>query len=279
MTEKPPASEAVDVPFEIETSPALGVLYKVAVRTDRLLEIAVSRIAPALALLLACFMALPASLVAQDPAPDSEDRWAVQPIVDMGMRVATRNLGTNGGDTPLTSALAVFSAVEVAPVIGAGVQLDHRYSTVGIRAMARTTLGGTYAGQPGACVLIQGAVCDSHESGVRVSSLAVEAVFGTRREADARVLLSMGAGLRHYDFTGLECAVDDSLCVMVHQIQVDQIQPLFTFGLTLEGEVEGVPVHVKVQDFVGSFRASQFPAEGELQNDLIITLGVGLPVR
>lgn len=279
MTEKPPESEAVDVPFEIETSPALGVLYKVAARTDRLPEIAVSRIAPALALLLSFCVSLPAGLLAQDPAPDSEDRWAVQPIFDLGMRVATRDLGTNGGDTPLTNALTVFSTIEATPVIGAGVQLEHRYSTVGVRAMARTTLGGTYAGQPGACVLIEGRVCDSHESGVRVSSLAVEAVFGTRRETDARVLLSMGAGVRHYDFARLECAADEPLCAMVHKIQADQLQPLFTFGLSLEGEVEGVPVHVKVQDFVGSFRASQLPAEGELQNDLIITLGVGFPVR
>lgn len=279
MKEKPPESEAVDVPFEIETSPALGVLYKVAARTDRLLENAVSRIAPALVLLLSFSVALPAGLAGQDPDPDSEDRWAVEPIVDVGMRVATRNLGTNGGDTPLTNALTVYSTIEVTPVIGAGVQLEHRYSTVGVRAMARTTLGGTYAGQPGACVLIEGGVCRTHESGVRVSSLAVEAVFGTRREADARVLLSMGAGVRHYDFTRLECAADDPLCDMVHKIQVDQIQPLFIFGLGLEGEVEGVPVHVKIQDFIGSFRAGSLPAEGELQNDLIITLGVGLPVR
>lgn len=273
MTEKPPESDAVDVPFEIETSPAPGVLYRIAARTDRLLEIAVSRITPALALLFAFSVALPASLDAQDP----EDRWAVQAIVDMGMRVATRNLGTNGGETPLSRQLAVQSRIETTPVIGAGVQLEHRHSPLGVRAMARTTLGGTYAGQPGACVLIEGSVCRTHESGARVSSLAVEAVFGTRRETDARVSISMGAGVRHYHFTGLECGADDPLCAMVHKIQADQWQPLFTFGLGLEGEVEGVPVHVKIQDFVGSFRARSVPAEGELQNDLVVTLGVGFP--
>lgn len=225
-------------------------------------------------------LVLPAALRAQDPVPGPQGSWEIRGIADLGMRVGTRDLGTNGGETVLSARLAVRSTIEPAPVVGVGMELRHRRSTVGVRAMARTTLGATYTGRPGACVLIEGgALCQSHETDARVTSFSVEALVATRREADARVSISLGAGLRRYEFGGIACAADELFCTMVRQIQSAQIQPLFTFGLSLEGEVEGLPIHVKVQDFLGSFRAGSAPAEGQLQNDLIVTLGIGFPLN
>lgn len=243
------------------------------------MEIPVPRLVPSLALVAALGAALSPAVTAQVPAADPDDSWTVRAIADVGMRVGIRDLGTNGGETVFSARLAVRSGIETAPVVGMGVELRHRHSNFGVRTMARTTLGGRYTGRPGACVLIEGAVCESYETDVRVSSFTVEALLGTRRQADARLSISLGAGLRRYEFGGIECATDEVLCLMVRQIQSDQLQPLLTFGLTLEGEVEGLPVHVKVQDFLGSFRAGSAPAEGQLQNDLIVTLGIGFPLN
>lgn len=238
-----------------------------------------SRILRALVLPAVLALLLPPALRAQDPVPGTQGSWEIRAVADLGMRVGTRDLGTNGGETVLSARLAVRSNIEPAPVVGVGMELRHRRSTVGVRAMARTTLGATYTGRPGACVLIEGTVCQGHQTDARITSFSVEALFGTRREADARLSISLGAGLRRYEFGGIPCAADDLFCTMVRQIQSDQIQPLFTFGLSLEGEVEGLPVHVKVQDFLGSFRAGSAPAEGQLQNDLIVTLGIGFPLN
>lgn len=248
-------------------------------RSDRLREIPVSRTLRALAVPTVLALVLPPALRAQDPAPEPQGPWEVRAVADLGMRVGTRDLGTNGGETVLSARLAVRSSIETAPVVGMGMELRHRHSNVGVRAMARSTLGGTYTGRPGACVLIEGTVCETYGTDARITSFTVEALLGTRREADARLSISLGAGLRRYEFGGIECAADELFCLMVRQIQSDQLQPLFTFGLSLEGKVEGLPVHVKVQDFLGSFRAGSAPAEGQLQNDLIVTLGIGFPLN
>lgn len=248
---------------------------------DRLPEAVVPRTLPSLVLLAALAGTLPPDLLAQEPisAPVPDGAWTFRAVGDLGIRVATRDLGTNTGEDLVLASLAVRSTIEAAPVIGVGVEAEHRYRTVGVRAMLRSTLAATHSGRPGACILIDGDVCRSHESDVQVRSLSVEALFASRREQDVRVTLSMGAGLRHYDFGPLECAADDPLCQMVADIQGDQLRPLFTFGLGLAGDVEGVPVHLKVQDLVGSFRGGSGSAQGGMQNDLVITLGIGLPFR
>lgn len=222
-------------------------------------------------------LALPGEARGQESPELPEGSWAWSGVADVGMRIASRNLGTNTGNAAFLAPFAVRSSIDPAPVLGLGVQAEHRYRTVGVRAMLRTTFGAVMRGKPGICSLIEGDVCREHEGDARVSTLSVEGLFSTRREAAVRATFTLGVGLRHYRFEGLECETDEHLCTMVDDIKADQTQPMVTFGVGLNADLAGLPIHIKLQDMIGPFQAGRPGAEGELQNDVLITLGAEVP--
>lgn len=221
-------------------------------------------------------------------APGSaQSSWEFRAVAESGLFYAVRDLGKNIGETGELVVYQVASRMDAAPVLAVGVEAWSASRSVAIRLIGSTTLGGTSSGRVAVCAVLTGPACEPRTVDARLNTLRAEAAFVQGAPSDRfRPEILLGAGARSYQFQAEPCPVESDplvqqTCELVIGIYEDQaqVQPFVQFGLGLRTTSGRLTGFARVLDQVGPYNGGSGRAEGEIQNDVLALVGIGIRVR
>ncbi len=241
-----------------------------------------SFVLPVLTLAMSTLLASPLHAQARD--------WTISVTADAGVFVPIRNLGKNAGATQSLPVLQVVADMNSAFQTGFGIELSHPSKDILVRAMYRTTVGGTVTGRLGLCgdpsdPLFTGAICQPVENDAKVQTFFADVGF-IRGDPGSRLrpVIRMGLGVRKYSFGTVVCQDPSDwevVCNFTSDIWNDAggLTPTLSFGVGLQGELGPLTVRAEALDQVNRYSGGAGSADGNIQNDGSISLGLAYRIR
>lgn len=216
--------------------------------------------------------------------------WTFRGTGEFGIFFSTRDLGKSVGDIPELPALQIKGRMDPAPVFGGGIEAESADTRLLLRAVVRSTMGGTASSQIALCSLTTGELCVPRVVDVRMTTFTGEVVF-VQGSAEDRLRHSfvLGAGLRSYDFTAEACDPDSSnpdvfvVCELATDLYQDQakVQTFiqFGFGFAWTSASGAITAFARVNDVVGKYNGGSDRSDGDFQNDVFGMGGLSFRVR
>jgi hypothetical protein len=171
--------------------------------------------------------------------------------------------------------------VELAVAFTAGLSAQYNppYLPVSFRAAVDyTPLNATTEAQPLACELVTGPGCRKVGVDTRYLVATADALIRAGDPEHSHFYLVVGVGIKRYDFADLECAVDDLVCELLEEFTHDQTNPTVQLGLGFDFRLGPARLHAELADYMSTYRARGEDAAGQVQQDLLLTLGIRLGI-
>jgi hypothetical protein len=233
-----------------------------------------SRLFGALALVPVLALALG---VAPAGAQPGRPRFEVVPRV--GALYSLMDLGKSRDIITLWQA-----SVELKPAFTAGLiaQYNPPYLPVSFRlAFDYTLFGATSEAQLLACDVLGGPACAEIGVDTRYMVLSGDVLIRAGEAEESRFYLMVGLGIKRYEFGEIACdPVDpeDLVCELLDNFTHDQTNPMVHLGLGFNFRVGPARLELELADYMSTFRPAGGDTSGEVQQDLMLSLGVRLGV-
>lgn len=239
------------------------------------------------------FRLLPCALLgvffATAPAEAQLGGWTLSATADFGGNFPIRQLGKNAGTIPQVPVLQVVADREKSLSVGAGVIATSPSGETTVRGRFYTTIDGIVSGRLGFCgepdnPLFRGPLCEPVETTADVRSFAVDVGFLQGAPGDRiRASIHIGAGLRSFSFGSIDCEDPtdwEVICEFTSEIWQDEggVSPFILAGLRLNGDLGPARLWVEGMDQIGRYDGGSDRADGNVQNDLLVTAGISIRV-
>lgn len=230
-----------------------------------------SRLFAALALVPALALALG---VVPAGAQPGRPRFEVVPRV--GALYTLMDLGKSRDIVTLWQASVELKLAFTAGLIA---QYNPAYLPVSFRvAFDYTPLGATTEAQLLACDVVGGPGCAEVGVDTRYMVLSGDVLIRAGEVEESRFYLMVGLGLKRYEFAEIECDAEELVCELLDKFMQDQTNPLVHLGLGLDFRVGPASLQLELADYMSTFRAASEDTSGEVQQDLLLTLGIRLGI-
>ncbi len=171
--------------------------------------------------------------------------------------------------------------VDLDPAVtgGLAVQYNPRAWPVSFRAAFDYTPLNTEAqAQPAVCVVLTGPGCRVVGTDARYMVLTGDVLVRAVKANESHLYFLLGLGIKRYDFADLICATDDVVCLLLDEFAQDQTNISLHLGLGLNFRVGPVRSQLEVADYMSRYRPPGLDSSGEVQQDLLLTVGFRLGV-
>lgn len=235
-------------------------------------------------------LAAAALVLIPPPAIEAQERsWRLNVVGNLGYMKPIRSLGNNATRVPDLPILQVITDFDPSPTVGGGLELDLLEHGITVRGIYDRTLSGASDSRLAFCgdpddPFATGALCVPVETTGIVQSLAVDVYF-SRGSPTARIkpILSIGGGLRHYQFEGITCNDPSDwqyICELAADVWADGggITPFLIFGGGLRSQLGPVRALMEGQVRSGRYDGGINSATGNIQIDLALGLRLSVNV-
>jgi len=234
---------------------------------------------------LALSLMIPSGIAGQE-----NSGWTVQGTGDFGIFFSNRDLAKNIGGDGILVALQVTTKLDQSLVWGAGVEAVTPDQRTIFRGMVRQTINGSSSARVVLCAAFDdnGDLCIPRQADLRLTSFHGEVVFVQGDLGDGfRQNFILGAGLRSYQFSVAACDQSGTnpdlfvICELVQEIYENQaqVQAFVQFGFGFSYASGPLTFSARINDMVGPYNGGSGNADGDFQNDVIVTGGVSFRVR
>ncbi len=200
--------------------------------------------------------------------------WSPGFEVQAGFVVPTRDLGKILGSEV---GARIRTELKTSPMFLGGVRLRTPAAGVSVRGLVGYTSTAAH-GRPAECLVVSGPGCAGADVDATILTFVGDVVFHSRRvEGPSLRYFFAGVGVRRYAFQETGCPVTEKACHVMEEFLTDQTAPLFRLGLGYRKQLRGFAWSVEFMDLVGPFDGQGAQAEGGLQNDLVLSVGLSFP--
>lgn len=228
-------------------------------------------------------------LTALSPASVAgQDSWSFGAIADVGSYIALRNIGKSAGEVGSFQAIQAQGDMMPSLVWGGGVEAVRPDGSTWFRLLARTTSGARAEAYIGLCTVLPGDICERLEVEAAATSLHGQVGFTQGSAGDrARGAFFAGLGVRRYRFGEGDCSpfLSDPDMYVACGFMADIFEapssftPFVEIGFEVKVSAGPVEFSVRGSDLAGPYSGGGQGTESTMQNDIFLTVGVGVPSR
>lgn len=215
-----------------------------------------------------------ATTVAPAGAQAQMPRFEVTPRV--GALVPAVDLGKNSEAGDL-----VQVRIELKTAVTGGLTLQYNPAALPVSfraALDYTPVNSEARAQPALCGVLTGPGCRQVGIDARYMVATGDALIRAVEAGDSHLYFLGGLGVKRYDFAELVCPTDveDIVCLLLDGFARDQVNVAIHVGLGLNTRVGPARIQWEFADYMSRHRPGGERSSGEVQQDLLLTVGVRL---
>lgn len=244
-------------------------------------------------LLIAALALLLGPLLSPAPAQAQGRSWTVAPIARVGGFIPLRTLGKTAGffQNINPQEQQVLAELGDALQVGGGVEISFPARALRVELLYATTLDGDSNGQIAFCgspndPLSGAPLCGNVYTGYSLQTFSAD-LFTVRGNPSALInpVLSVGLGLRKYDFDTPDCTIYEDIdvtraCLYLEDLWVDggSLTPIFRIGFGLDLDRGPFALRTSLHPILGRYPGGVGNTEGHGQIDLVVQAGASLRI-